>query len=476
MQYSGFCLFIVLICEVRTAVTFSVIIFQQFPTSHGDSDSGNQQVFQMGRTKRQRKHKQFSLEYNLNNDPTIILLRKWMNSNGWSDISRLILKKFDSTGRGVCAYTSIKPGEVLIEVPINLMITPNDVRQSCDMLSSNDTFQYQDLLTLYIALQKHLGSKSKWRHYITSLPPNCPSLPFLCTEEEINLLPLDIRFAILRSSRLFEESRTRVFRSIKSTWLCPCCSERASCVLNTDLFTWSYVMVNTRAVYLNPGILNNELPIGLSDEPSMAMCPFLDMFNHDFKAKTEIRLGERNEGLVYQLVTQTPTKKYEQIFISYGAHDNLKLLCEYGFFLLENRLDVVRFEFDEVRNVIGGGFRNGGYKFLTDRGLLSDLSVGYGGISFNLKAVLFVFLEEDVRKWKVDIFTGGYSEKCLGEISNLAGKLLSYKRDCLQRTLVMVDGNAFPYSKHFLVVIDYLRYCVRLIDTLANKMSDEFNK
>ena len=38
----------------------------------------------------------------------------------------------------------------------------------------------------------------------------------------------------------------------------------------------------------------------------------------------------------YQIKAVTPTKRYNQAFINYGPHSNVKLMVEYGFTLDKN--------------------------------------------------------------------------------------------------------------------------------------------
>ena len=38
----------------------------------------------------------------------------------------------------------------------------------------------------------------------------------------------------------------------------------------------------------------------------------------------------------YEIITEDSFKKYDQVFICYGAYDNAKLLINYGFVLTQN--------------------------------------------------------------------------------------------------------------------------------------------
>jgi len=47
----------------------------------------------------------------------------------------------------------------------------------------------------------------------------------------------------------------------------------------------------------------------------------------------------------YEIKTHKSYKKYDQVFISYGPHNNIHLLLEYGFILSDNPHDVYEIDF-----------------------------------------------------------------------------------------------------------------------------------
>ena len=79
---------------------------------------------------------------------------------------------------------------------------------------------------------------------------------------------------------------------------------------------------------------------------SLALAPFLDMFNHSSDANTKMYIDFDNE--LYILKTLNSFRKHQQIFIKYGPHSNLKLLIEYGFIIPCNHYDFIEFSFDDV--------------------------------------------------------------------------------------------------------------------------------
>lgn len=340
----------------------------------------------MGRTKRLRSKRKLSERpLNVDNDLTAISLTKWLVHNCWRNYTNLRLRNFPRTGRGVMSSTQIKENDILITVPFDLMITYNTLKENLQEMISVQShgLKIHDLLTLFLITEKGKDD-SLWKSYMESLPSELPLLPWLAVSNEINLYPVDLQIICEKNRENFLESMSRAKKSI---------SRVDGCVLDENLFKWGYVLVNTRAVYVDPqiAIANGQFSDLLIDQPSMALCPFLDMFNHHFLAKTEAEIIEKEGKLVYRLKTFTKYKKYDQIFISYGVHDNIKLLMEYGFFIPGNILDVVKFDLHSLLDIFKVNLKQKSYKFIMDHNFNSDLYVGYNGISFNLKAVFFVF-------------------------------------------------------------------------------------
>ena len=50
----------------------------------------------------------------------------------------------------------------------------------------------------------------------------------------------------------------------------------------------------------------------------------------------QVSAGFNVESQCYEISSQCSYRKHEQVFISYGPHDNIKLLVEYGFTVPDN--------------------------------------------------------------------------------------------------------------------------------------------
>lgn len=421
----------------------------------------------MGRTKRKRNRNKKSTDgKSLDNEHAVVSLLKWMKSQHWGNQTSLRLREFEITGRGVFSTKSLAPGDTLIQVPYKLLITFNTIQESGlqDVLNLNEKtkLKFQDFLVMFLIVERIKGCASRWHAYIESLPQEPPWLPLKLSKEDVEVLPDHIRDSIRRSRWNAEESWKRLRKSIS-------CSGYERCVLDVNSFTWAFTMVNTRAVYVDPQIIHDlsEFPVRdlrrfLSDEPCMALCPFLDMFNHSSDAKTSAELKRAGDNeWCYELRTVYGYRKYEQIFISYGSHDNLKLLCEYGFFIpWKNMLDSVQFSSNEILNVLGKQISSRHMRFLLERKLNKNLFVAFEGISFNLKAFLYFLLQTDINIWTTCVFSENYPKETLDQFEMLAIKLLQSKEQCARNSLLKVQsGNRGENT----ILVDYLEYHVELV-------------
>ncbi|EUB60453.1 Ribosomal N-lysine methyltransferase set11 [Echinococcus granulosus] len=127
-------------------------------------------------------------------------------------------------------------------------------------------------------------------------------------------------------------------------------------------FAWAWSVVNSRCVYVNlrlwggnkstlPHICDSEPRFFYRSNENIAIIPFFDLFNHspDVSVSIEVTNG------VLKVKTDSSYQAGEQVFINYGKHDNLFLLCEYGFCIpgVKNPCDVIYPTFGNLLSISG---------------------------------------------------------------------------------------------------------------------------
>ncbi|XP_066144025.1 SET domain-containing protein 4 [Euwallacea fornicatus] len=433
----------------------------------------------MGRTKRKRTRNRLNPPQqqnpNIGHNPTSINLQKWLKRNSFLNPFNYQLRNFLETGRGVTSPRSIRPLDVLVRIPLNLLITFDTIRKSelIEYLNVEEkSLNIQTLLTLFLVMEKHKGTQSEWKNYIDSLPCPEPTLPWTCKQEDIEFYPEELRVKALRLRNSFEECVNMLKVSFRPGASCRCCGKSIDYLLDTQSFRWAYVLVNTRAVYVDPTFLmskDNSHQSLLSDDPSLALCPYMDLFNHHYTARTKANIVSIRGQYFYQLTTMTGFKKYQQFFISYGAHSNEKLFMEYGFFIPGNVFDFVRINLREVIEILKMSLEERQYKYIKNYEFDEDeVYVNQNGLSFVLKAILFVCYHPGISNYASYIFSNKYPTEFDSIVRMSTKKLLEFKLHMCQKDIEELKLKNLGQVHGFL---DYReQYILRLLQLLEENM------
>lgn len=367
----------------------------------------------MGRTHRERKQRQrlASEQEQTKNDCFLPGLYKYLNSLGWKNETKLTARNYPITGRGLCSKLAITKDDTIIRLPIKALITIKTIEndESFKNLFNVEKFNkaceisFQSLMAFYMLHQKSIPIETKYEPYIKSLPSYFTT-PYFCPVAELQCLPESILERTVEQNRKIKES----YKILKE--VCACSDFESRYTLSE--FRWSYFVVNTRSVYVQAKQLLPDKsffrPL-ISDNFNLALAPFLDLFNHSDKFKTQAYLLQNHDTQEFQFVLsleECPFEKispYQQVFISYGGLTNLKLLVEYGFILPSNLNDYFEFSLSDIENFIqheksfrGQNFHKNKFKFIREHNLYAEMFVHKeDGISHNLHVVLHLLLKEE---------------------------------------------------------------------------------
>lgn len=238
----------------------------------------------------------------------------------------------------------------------------------------------QALLSLWLLREWRAGARSSYRPYIQSLPQSY-SNPYFCSQEERHSLPEYLL------SRLQQQEKSllrdyRQLRAVEDVW-------------SLTEFEWAWFTVNTRAVYLahDPRF---ESQANLPSADCLALVPHLDLLNHS--GGVSVRTVVDRAG--YQIVSLSPVQKYHQAFISYGPHDNTKLLIEYGFYLENNPHESFNISLEDVlqfgeTSELVFHHVDEKIRLIRDQGLHLKLSISSDGFTWSLKTILKIMTFEE---------------------------------------------------------------------------------
>ncbi|KAJ2745330.1 hypothetical protein GGI20_002262 [Coemansia sp. BCRC 34301] len=290
-------------------------------------------------------------------------LRSWCKEQGMPK-TKLTLAHFSDTFRGMMATRDIGVDEDVVRVPERLLVTASKVKRttlsraaSIDGLSLTDSWDLSEhqSLTYWIYVETELQEQSEWHSYICSLPRDFASIPLYvlsgsspsatvdttsseCAQWVAAHLPQQLQ-------RRVSEQQSKLFGDWTHT-LASSAVSRSRPLSNWRLYVWSWLVVSTRCIHLgrksgstrwahtlgSGGGSRGTHSIGSQD--SITLAPILDLLNHSGLASISTLFdAERGE---FVIKTNRPFKAGQEVFISYGPHDNLFLLAEYGFALEQN--------------------------------------------------------------------------------------------------------------------------------------------
>ena len=145
------------------------------------------------------------------------------------------------------------------------------------------------------------------------------------------------------------------------------CSNHSELLLaSKNRFLKSYVMMNTRCVVV---------------DKTVCLMKNFDMLNHQFHSN--VFLESTSTGVVVKSNEIIPS--HSQVFLSYGPHDNLFLLLQYGFICLENPFDII-----DISSFIISILSPSQCSLLQSNGYYGDYCITASGLNYRTKVALFL--------------------------------------------------------------------------------------
>lgn len=244
--------------------------------------------------------------------------------------SKLGLKYFPSSGRGIETLVERSPDTVLLEIPVNETVSTRtgtfSLQDNVGNFYSHGQFSEEQKLALIL-----LRLKRNEHPYVCTVLPKRYFGIWTLSEEAWQSRP----FSLL--PRCYRES----FQATRDTGLHFASSIKE---YTMDEILWAMSMVRSRSIAV-PELaeFDGHLPL--------ALIPGIDLFNHGFHAGTFLQLSENN----YWTLTSSQSHKVgDQIFLSYGDDkDNWKLLLTYGFAVTNNPNKLAFWTWEDLLDAAG---------------------------------------------------------------------------------------------------------------------------
>ncbi|NXA12008.1 SETD4 protein, partial [Sapayoa aenigma] len=391
-----------------------------------------------GRTgrKRRRKHLSFTAGVNCSHKLEYIKLKKWLKDRGFED-NNLRPAEFRETGRGLMATKALQAGDLIISLPEKCLLTTSTVLSSClgrYILEWKPPVSPLVALCTFLMAERHAGERSPWKTYLDVLPKTstCP----VCWEQDVvNVLPEPLR-------RKAQEQRTKIqelFTSSQAFFssLQPLFAEDTGIIFDYSALEWAWCTVNTRTIYMK-----HPQRECFSLEPDVyALAPYLDLLNHSPDVQVKAAFNEQTRS--YEIQTNSQCKKYGQVFICYGPHDNQQLLLEYGFVARDNPHSSVHVSPDTLLKYFPplDKQRKAKLSVLKDHDFLENLTFGWDGPSWRLLTALKVLSlgADEFSCWRRALLGDVVSARNEQQAWNTAAEICHFLIEETQHVLVQIS-------------------------------------
>ncbi|KAM6285162.1 SET domain-containing protein 4 isoform 2-T2 [Spheniscus humboldti] len=358
-----------------------------------------------GRTgrKRRRKHLQSFMDgVNSSHKMEYIKLKKWLKDRGFED-SNLRPAQFWDTGRGLMTTKALQAGDLIISLPEKCLLTTGTVLSSClgeYIMKWKPPVSPLIALCTFLIAEKHAGEKSLWKPYLDVLPKTytCP----VCLEHDVPLF-----------------------------------AENTGTIFNYSALEWAWCTINTRTIYMKHS--QREC---FSLEPDVyALAPYLDLLNHSPNVQVKAAFNEQTRS--YEIWTNSQCKKYEEVFICYGPHDNQRLLLEYGFVTMNNPHSSVYVSSDTLLKYFPplDKQRNAKIAILKDHDFLENLTFGWDGPSWRLLTALKLLSlgADEFTCWRRTLLGDVISVRNEQQTLNITAKICHFLMEETQHVLLQIS-------------------------------------
>ena len=255
----------------------------------------------------------------------------WMKSLG-SKFNKITLKCFAPDYRGIIATKPISANEVIISIPRNGIITVKMAKETNigkKIIESNTSLIYPNnsLLSVYVLLEK-ANPKTKWKHFIESLPKSMSNFPLFFIKKERALLTGSPFLGTFINQQIAKVDQLR--DDIKKDYKAICnVAPEFEEIANLEDFMRTRVLVNSRIFGLR-----------IDNEPNDSIVPYADMFNYKYKSKmTHWAFNEESNSFIVK--AQEFIQEGSEIFVYYGNKPNHSFFQFYGFVVENNENDEV---------------------------------------------------------------------------------------------------------------------------------------
>ncbi|KAF2265383.1 SET domain-containing protein [Lojkania enalia] len=249
----------------------------------------------------------------------------WAEENG-IEVNGVAPARFVDRGMGIVAAQDLKKGDQLVNVRNTSLITVASPSVRAHKLPQNSSIHGRLAAFLALEYSNQTSEHRIWQDVWPTQEEFQTILPYCWPKKVQTLLPDTAKVLLSTQQSKLEKDWQQLSPSLPS--------------LSKSLFTYAWLIVNTRTFYWEYPDLPNAHPRlpkkrnMLKPEDCYAMCPFMDYFNH-----TTHGCNPSATAKGYSVTADRDYSAGEEIYVRYGSHSNDFLLVEYGFVLPVNSAD-----------------------------------------------------------------------------------------------------------------------------------------
>ncbi|EKX44125.1 hypothetical protein GUITHDRAFT_109909 [Guillardia theta CCMP2712] len=264
---------------------------------------------------------------------------EWLTAKGMNFQSQVDVAITNGTGRGLLARRSFMPGETMLAVPPELLITPDMARRSevgrafrehgLDDCSGGEDSTYECMPLLAMHLTVLYYNESHDFHPWMKILPRKLTTPLFWSDKEREELQGSNLYNMLDGWTMNVEKLHRsTARVLGQHNVFP---DLPKAIYSLKEFKWAYATIFARAFDVD------GKSFGFSGRQRI-MAPMADLFNHgDVKTSYTFNAASGH----FELFTQQFFSRGEQIFMNYDSKNNAEFLLQYGFVIESNPHDYV---------------------------------------------------------------------------------------------------------------------------------------
>ena len=345
-------------------------------------------------------------------DNVVKNLCEWMKSNGFDIESSTQLKLLKSAkeeeGRCVISKETIEKNTTLISIPDKIVINYRYAMKDSFLfeffewtLKKYKTPILKRLDAMYLYLLVQLYDNDSFLHYFVKSMPELYDTPEFFDERIINSAPDYLKKEI--SHRLYNfKEKFKFISNLLNEFNMESSDNKSIQILikkfTFESFRWVFCAINSRCFHIDQINVCDENEINLADRffgklinplnekfeiisfkdhlnkiekedqynnNQFGLIPYIDFLNHAFKSNSSPFFDLESKS--YRLRSKSfdeisddidgEEEKYlikenQQVYITYGLHDNKTLLIEYGFVLDDNIYDTISCNQDDLLTLL----------------------------------------------------------------------------------------------------------------------------